>query len=458
MSTALRMLARLLFHRPLVVALLALVYLVGAFLLLVLEAKKSGMAVAMFAGVGAAGSAAILTERIAKYSCEAGRLGLPNHARIMRRVQAWFLALFVAVPIVVAVALAAAPLAAAAALMAAAAVGIVLGTYGGVWLFGLLLLAKFTPLVDWIALAPMHGLIIAFSAALIWRWFALPLQQEGIGAIQPMLLSDALHEVAPLGTEQDATAIADTCSARPDPIDAFVVAEIARVRSWRTIPASLALGLGYSERTAWKSVARAVAAALAILFVWHHMHGSKPAALAYWCMTGICCFALVGRLQALLQAWMQTSVEQGLLRLAPGWPAARAIKCGVVLSTLFIQAGSIASWAAITISAMLPGWIKASDALIAGTAMYAVSLGFTGSAWALLSHRRVREWHFSTIALVLLVGAGAVTSLLGQANSCQLLLGWALMLAPPIAALTWYWIAPLRFPLDVDPRALKAAQ
>jgi hypothetical protein len=76
----------------------------------------------------------------------------------------------------------------------------------------------------------------------------------------------------------------------------------------------------------------------------------------------------------------------------------------------------------------------------------------------LLSHRRVREWRISTVTLVLLVGAGAVICLLGHAKADQLLLGWGLMVLPPSGALAWYWIAPLRFPLDVDPRALKAAR
>jgi hypothetical protein len=32
------------------------------------------------------------------------------------------------------------------------------------------------------------------------------------------------------------------------------------------------------------------------------------------------------------------------------------------------------------------------------------------------------------------------------------------LIVPPVVVLAWYLVAPLRFPLDVDPRALKAAQ
>jgi hypothetical protein len=316
------------------------------------------------------------------------------------------------------------------------------------WLSGQAMLryiSAFYPRFDW-----------SYARELAGRWkVAL---HSPIGVLSPGQ-QQRLSIVRALATRPDVLILDEPiASLDPDPVDAFVAAEVARVRSWRTIPARLALGLGYSERPVWKSVARGVAVALAILFVWHLIHGSKPAALAYWWMTGACCFALVGRLQALLQAWMRSSVEQGLLRLAPGWPAERAIKRGVVLSTLLVQVGSIASWAAITVGAMLLGWIEAPDALTAGTAICATSLGFTGSAWMLLSHRRVREWRISTVTLVLLVGAGAVICLLGHAKADQLLLGWGLMVLPPSGALAWYWIAPLRFPLDVDPRALKAAR
>jgi len=56
------------------------------------------------------------------------------------------------------------------------------------------------------------------------------------------------------------------------------------------------------------------------------------------------------------------------------------------------------------------------------------------------------------------VAAGAGTLALGRPLSDQWVFGLVWMVAPPVFALTWYWIAPLRLPLDVDPRALKAAQ
>jgi len=454
-SRALRVLAQLLFHRPLILVLLSLVYVVGVFMFIVMDTGKRGMVVAVFVGLATVGLAAVLTERIARHSYQAGSLGLPNHARLMRLTQAWFLGLFVAAPIIAVIALGAGALAATTTLTAAAALGIFLATYGGFWLIVLVLLGKVAPLGDWIMLAPVQGVIVVFGALLIWRWFDLPAQRERMGALQQILLADARHEDT---QSDDAAQAPGTDSAVPDPIDTFVASEMERIQSWRTTPSMLALGIGYSVGSKWKHVGWGIVIAIVALFVWHLVHRAQPPALAYWMATGLCCYALVGRLQGVLQAWMSSAVEQSLLRLAPRCPDARSIKKAVVLTTFLVQRGSIAFWAAITALATLLSWIQTSEALLGGTAVFATSLAFSGSAWAVLSHRRIREWRFSTIALVLTVAAGAGTLALGRPLSDQWVFGLVWMVAPPVFALTWYWIAPLRLPLDVDPRALKAAQ
>lgn len=60
---------------------------------------------------------------------------------------------------------------------------------------------------------------------------------------------------------------------------------------------------------------------------------------------------------------------------------------------------------------------------------------------AVLAHRRAREWHLSTVAIVILVIAGALTLLLGDPHSSShIVYGAALMLVPPAAALAWYLV------------------
>jgi hypothetical protein len=455
MSTALRVLVRLLFYRPLILVLLLLVYLVGVLVFLGVEPDKRGVVIAAFAGFVTVGLAAVLTERIARHSLQAGTLGLPDHARIMRVVQGWFLALFVAVPAFTASGFGAPPLTAGAVLMASAALGIFLATYGGFWLVALPLLGKVVPLGAWLMLPSVQALITGLSAWLIWRWFELPMQRERMGALQPMLLADAMHEHVkppvdgaahePFETQSEAATAIETPGG-----------------SMLSVPgraAALALGFGYSVKTVWRGVWRGIAMAIAVLFAWHLMYGSKSAAMGYWIVTGVCSVALVGRLQGVLNRWMNTSTEQCLLQLAPRWPDARAIKRAVILTTFLIQLGGIAVWAASTAVAVFLGWIGRSELITGGVAIIAISLAASGAWWAVLAHRRVREWHISTVVLVLTVVAGAAMIIFGAPLSdLHWAEGLALMVVPPTLALAWYWITPLRFPLDVDPRALGAVR
>ena len=212
-------------------------------------------------------------------------------------------------------------------------------------------------------------------------------------------------------------------------------------------------------KTVWRGVGRGIAVALAVLFTWHLLYGGKSAAMGYWFVTGVCCMGLMGRVQGVLNRWMRTSAEQCLLQLTPRWPDARAIKRAVILTTFFVQRGSIAVWAASTAVAVFLGWIGRSELITGGVAVIAVSLAASGAGWAVLAHRRIREWHISTVILVLTVVAGAAMTVFGAPLSdVHWAEGLALMIVPPVLAFAWYWIAPLRLPLDVDPRALKALQ
>jgi hypothetical protein len=458
-STALRVLVRLLFHRPFIFVMLLLVYLTGVLVFFGVEPNKRGVVVAAFAGFATGGLAAVLTERIARHSLQAGLLGLPNHSRIMRLVQGWFLALFVAVPAFAATAFGASPLTAGAALTTAAALGIFLATYGGFWLVALPLLSKVVPLGDWLMLAPVQALIAALSAWLIWRWFELPVQKERSGALQPMLLADALHERAQPSEEATASEVSGAQSVAETAIENAVATAVGSLQSVPTVATALAFGFGYRLNTVWRGVWRGIAIALAVLLAWHLIYGTKSAAMGYWLVTGVCCVGLMGRVQGMLTRWISTSAEQALLQVTPRWPDAHAIKRAMILSTFLIQRGGLVFWAAVTAVAVLLGWIGRPELITGGVAVVAVSLAASGAGWAILAHRRVREWNLSTIVIVLTVAVGAAVIVFGAPLShVALVVGLALVTLPPALALAWYWIAPLRLPLNVDPRALKALQ
>ena len=111
MIAALLVLWRLLFYRPLILVMLLLVYSVAALLLVTVDSPQKGIAIAALAAFAAGGLTALLTDRLKRHSLEAGVIALPDHSRMMRRVQACFLVLFAAIPAALACLLGAEPLA-----------------------------------------------------------------------------------------------------------------------------------------------------------------------------------------------------------------------------------------------------------------------------------------------------------------------------------------------------------
>ncbi|MGH8319229.1 MAG: hypothetical protein ACREUL_14840 [Steroidobacteraceae bacterium] len=457
MTGTLLVLWRLLFYRPLILVLLLLVYSAAALLLFTVDSPHRGVAIAVIAAFATAGLSAVLTERITRHSLQASAIGLPDHSRVMRRVQSSFLALFVATPAALAWLLGARPLAALAALAASTAAGIVLATYGAVWLFLVPLLGRVLPLESWVELPSVQALAAAASAYLIWRWFDLPSNLEQRCAASPAPLADARHERADRSRRPDESARRDKPAASASN-DALIDSLSTELEAGRQLAAVLALGFGYSVAIGWRGVLYGTGVAIAALAAWQVLHGWRPAVLAYGLVTAICCFALVARLQTVLLRWMRTTTEQALLRLTPRWPEPRSIKRAVLASTLMVQRGSIAVWAASSATTALLGWINRTELVDGVIALLGTSCAFSGAAWAVLAQPRIREWHLSRIVLVLVVAAGVVTILFGgPVLSHRLAAGISMMVVPPALALVWYALAPLRLPLNVDPRALKIA-
>jgi hypothetical protein len=455
MIAALRVLWRLLVYRPTIPVLLLFVYAVAALLLFTIAAHSGGVAIAALAGFGAGALTALFTDRIKTHALHASAIALPDHARVMRRVQACFLLLFAAVPAVGACLLGAEPLAALAAMVTAAAAGILVGGYrAGGWLLLVPVLGRVLPLADWAALPAVQALAVAIGAYVIWRWFDLPLAMERAATLAGARLADAGHEQTNRLRRPKNSAPEESTSEPADELRPFPAT--TDIDSGRRLPAVLALGLGYSLRIGWRGVLYGAAIATAVLAGAQALHISRPAVPPYLIVTGFCCVARVGRLQIILQRWKQTATEQALLRLTPAWPEARSIKRAVLATTVLIQRGSIVVWAAASAVAALLGWIDGTALFTGLLAVVGTSLASSGALWAILAHRRIREWHFSTIGSVLIVGAGALTIFFGaHAPGHLLAAGAGLMMAPPALALAWYTLAPLRLPLNVDPQALK---
>jgi hypothetical protein len=444
-------LCRILFYRPLILVMILLVYGVAVLLCVAVDSPKRGIGVALMAAFAAGGLAALLTERISRYSIQAGMIGLPDHTRVMRRAQGCFLVVFVAAPVVPAFALGANPLAAVAALATATAAGLVFASYGGIWFLLAAFGSRLLPLGEWAQLAPVQALATAISGYFIWRWFDLPRKTERTAALIQVRLADARHE----RRERHYESADDTLEDGDNSPSNAVPADIA---SGTRFSAVLAHGFGYSVGLSRRNLLRSIGIAAAALAAWKILHGAKPAALAYLLVTGLCCLGLVARLQVVSQRWMRTSTEQALLQLAPKWPEARAIKCAVIATTLLVQRASIIVWLLSSVAAVLLNSIGSEELLWGLVAVMGTSLAFSGAILAVLARRRIREWHFSTILIVLIVGAGAVTIIFGAATAPRYwMAGIAMMCIPPALALAAYSWAPLRFPLNVDAAAYRSS-
>jgi hypothetical protein len=445
----------LLLRRPIISILLAAVYLATALLVAVAEPGKRGALVVLMSAFVAGCLTAVLSERIRRHSLAAGSLGIPGHARLMQQTQALFLVLFVAAPGLLACALGTSPLTTGAVLLVGTAVGIALSVYGFWWLMLVPALGRFDTRTDWLSLPITQAAGVAASGWLIWHWFELPERSERIGQAGPVRLADSRHERArrksgPMARGEPV----------PDPFDSSAIgglipAAAADVEPERALPAALAMGLGYSLRTDWRLTAYGAGAGVAALAGWHVLRGGQSDVTSYVTVSAVCCVCLVARLQSILQRWMRTSAEQAILRIAPLWPDPSRVKRAILQSTFVVQRGPLAGWAAIT----LVGWTLdlVPDAYVfrAALALAGTSLAFSGSMWATLARRQVREWHAATVAIVVLVASGALVAALGSRSfGLHMALGLSLMVAAPAAALVWYLLAPARVPLSVDPRAL----
>ena len=459
MTKALVLLWRILFYRPLVVVMLLVVYAVAALLLVTVDAPQKGFAFMTMAAFATLGLSAVLTERILHHAFHARAIALPNHALIIRRVQVCFLVMFVAAPAVVAGILGANPLAALAGLVTATAVGVALVAYRAVWLVLVPFLGRVLPLGEWAGLPPVQALATGLGGYVIWRWFELPQKMERESTPAGVQLADARHERLERAEPAEDSSREDEQSGIP-PEEEMLTGEAAvDLDSGRRLAAVLAVGFGYSVGIRWRALSYGAGISIAFMAALNVLYGSRHSVAAYVFVTGACCIAVVARLQGLLQRWMRTSVEQALLQLAPKWPDARQIKRAVIETTIVVQRGGIAVWMASSATAVLAGWIGSMELLCGGVAILGTSLAFSGAAWAVLSYRRIREWQFSTIALVLIVCAGAVTVVFGTPIATRSgMVGVAMMLIPPALALVAYCLAPLRFPLNVDARVLKVTQ
>jgi hypothetical protein len=452
-----RLLWRVLFYRPLILVLLILVYAVGTLLAFMVGLDKSGPVSAMTAALAAGGLAAVMTRRLTRFSRDAGMIGLPEHARLLRRAQIAFLVIFAATPAIVSMFLGASLLGAVAVISAATGFGILVAMYPSIWIllifFGN---EQIVPLSKWARYPIVQALAVAASALLLWWWFDLPAKAETVGGGADARYSDARHE------RRNRSARVQDLIRQEGPSGEVTAVPLQRVNEEnlpvaRDISKILALGLGYSIKPNWRNVLYGIGAAVAALAIWKLLHRQTSNPLAYTCVTAVSCFSVMGALQRILRRWKSTEHEQSLLRLTPMWPQSRRIKQAYIETTLIVQCGTMVAWASASVLGLALGLIDGRNIYLGFVAMLATSSAFTASAWTLLAQRRIYEINLPTIIFVVMVGVGTAMVLSSPHGvNDGSLLGIFLIAAPPAAALTWYSLSPLRFPVNVDPRALSS--
>jgi hypothetical protein len=444
---ALLILLRMLFHRPLIFVMLLLVYSLGLLLVHISDAPNRGLGLLVLCAFAAGGLAAVLSERIGRFSVMAGAIGLPDHTRVMRQVQRLFLLVFVAIPLITTISLGTPWLPGAATMVAATGLGALLGGSSAFWVILLPLAGRVPAIQTAITLPAVQVLIVLGGAWVVWRWFWLPERAAQAGGFMPAMLADAVHErvmevegaSAPPGMGQPL---------RP------ATAVHAALESGRQLSQVLAGALGYSVHLAWRAVWIGIGLAVTVLGAWHFFHGRQPRGLAYAFVTGLCCLTIATRAQTVLRRWTSTSGEQSALCLAPGWPSPTRIK-RAMLETLFsVQRGSVVVWAVSASLMMLLEDESGAWQLAGALAIFGTSLTVTGVTCAVLARRQIRAWHLSTLILFLVTVAGGLLALFGdsiRAVAC----GLAMMVAPNLFAVVSYLRAPLRVPVDVDPQVLQ---
>jgi len=286
----------------------------------------------------------------------------------------------------------------------------------------------------------------AFLAAwVLWQWFNLADSTEESSRLAPAPFADARHE-SPRerlwsmigGRRSAASSSADGPSRNASTLGLI---------SGRSFAQRLEMGLGYVGRTQWPLVAQGATAALVMMGVGGQLWGStqKPYMLA----TVLCCTTIFGRLQNLASRWMQTPVEQSLLRLAPGWPPDSVVKSAVLTTLLEMQAGAVVAWTLISIAALYLDWIDFSLFRIGALGVFSTCLAYSSSALATLSRKRVPEINLLSIVIVLTVAMGAGLVLVSSATGIRWIrAGSLLMVLPLLAALMKFWRQPLRMPME----------
>jgi hypothetical protein len=436
----------LLLARPLMVVLLGLFYVVGAFLLLTIDDEKKAVGFVALLVLPTGGFFAMATERLMQYAAAGGSLGIPGNTAALRSGQIDLLLLLVAVPAALS-ALQSRDPAVAILLCVPAAVGVLIALYPR-WVF-----------VGWITIAvggrffrssgyPLPGfgapliriVLVAGSAWILYRWLSLGVRVESAARDAAGPLADAKHErpaePAQLAAYREAT-------------DAAVASVLGGIGDANISSRAFSAGLAIDLRPKWPIILKGVVIGWVILAIVHSLprHGMEWP--LYVGLTGFAGVNLFSRLGALHQAWQARGGEEALLLLMPRWPEDRRVKLLFVEVMLQSQIGTWLVWSSWILLAFSLGWVDETYLTVSVIALLAASCGAISSFLFSLSSRRSREISALTMLTLLTCAAGVPIHVWGSAFlSRPRAVGLCLILGPLAAAAARFAIRPLQFPVQ----------
>ena len=450
-----QVLRALVLARPFVLVALALFYVVGGFLFLMLDADKKVSVILIMCAIPACGVFAIATQRVIQYTYAGSSLGLPRHREAMRVGQIWLLWLFVGIPAGIAVALGG-NLSYIVLLLVPAASGVLLAIYAR-WVFFVWITFAVTTRFTYSFGAWMPGLgnpwiratLVCLSVAVLYWWLGLS-DRIARRSLPSLVIADARHE-------STTASIGQALGADPKQYELYekayyrgITAIVAGITDRSITKRALQMGLAMPGRTNWRFVGVMVAISLVALLFLHlkNPHAVQPT--GYLGITLLAAVSLFGQLNAVMQACKARANEEALLVLTPRWPTQDKVKSLFLQIILERQSGTWAAWILISLVATVLGWVGAEELFISVVIMIAASSCVSGALLLALSRKVFKEASLLTIVMLLCGVVGTVVFLVGDdAITHGQIFGLSLILVPIAVGSLSFSIRPLQFPVRV---------
>jgi hypothetical protein len=442
--------------RGLVVAMLALFYLLAALLALMLESDKKAALVLVLCAIPACGFLATATERVIQYSVTDAALGLPRHAELLRRTQWVILGLVVGIPACIALGYGA-EVSYAALLLVPAALGVLLALKAR-WLFAVWIVvavaSRFSYSLGGIVPGLSNpvvrlGLIGASLAGLYW-WLGLASRIETRARGASLVLADARHEAS-------ATFISETMgltAAQVDGLERAYDREITEVSAGvgdaGISGRALALGLGIDVRPRLRGIAQVMGLGWVVLLGLHLIDRRGLRDNLYLWVAIFAASALFARINALRTAWQSRGDEEALLLLTPRWPDARSVKRLIAELIVKCQVGAWITWILIILPFSVLGWLGRLETGVSILFLAATSCGGSGAFLFALSRPHTKPTSATTILLLLCAACGVGFVLFGEiAVPHARILGASLIVLPLIIGAASFSLRRLQFPVHL---------